>query len=85
MKFTGYITKFALTWGIIEADLESPDGSDLCVLRSSEPGVTNQYFHGEGKEWHRTKDAAVARANAMKATKLAALRKQMAKIESLQF
>lgn len=47
-----WVTKYALTQGIIETEGRvSDDFPDMLDAK----GITN-YLHGEGKEWHRTKD-----------------------------
>jgi hypothetical protein len=76
-----WITKYALTMGIservaricsdINPDMISCGGLDL--------------FHGEGREWHRTKEAATARAEEMRKAKIASLKKQIARLEKLTF
>lgn len=38
-----------------------------------------------GNEWHRTPEAALARAEDMRAKKIASLRKSIAKLESIVF
>lgn len=77
-----YITKYALTSGIavrkqveIQANMaivEHPDGLN---------GLA--FYHG--KEWHVTKEAALRDAESRRAKKIASLRKQIAKLEKLQF
>lgn len=54
-----WVTRYALTKGIYEADVK--DFGDGIVM---EPGAYT-YLHGEGRDWHRTKDEAVARAEKM--------------------
>ena len=43
------------------------------------------FFHGEGKEWHRTKEAAIAKAEEMRQKKIAGLKKQIERLEKLEF
>ena len=52
-----YITKYALTSGIIEADAEILTG-DMILIN----GDWNRCFHGEGKDWHRTFEEAYKKA-----------------------
>ena len=42
-------------------------------------------YHGEGKEWHRTKEAALVRAEKMRQKKIASLKKQIEKLERMKF
>jgi hypothetical protein len=71
-------SKYALTEGLIEQDGEEAGNSMVEV-------GPMQYLHGEGKEWHRTREAAVARAEAMRKAKIASVRKQLARLEALRF
>lgn len=71
-------SKYALTEGLIEQ--EGEEVSDSMVKIGS-----LQYLHGEGKEWHRTRESAAARAEVMRKAKIASVRKQLARLESLRF
>lgn len=71
-------SKYALTKGVIEQDGEDVGDSLVKV------GLL-QYLHGEGKEWHRTKESAVQRAEVMRKEKIASVRKQLARLEALRF
>lgn len=72
-----YVTKYALgSGGIFAIESEEPEGR---LLKDTRPYGT--YFHGEGNDWHRTAEAAIARAEEMRVKKLASLRKQLAKLE----
>jgi len=77
-----WITKYALTAGIIETELaeEVRDG----MIRAN-IGMASNYFHGEGREWHKTKESALRRAEIMRANKLDSLRKQIAKVKAINF
>lgn len=74
-----YVTKYALSSGIYQDDMEhSP----------SFPGMVTkglQHFHGEGREWHRTKSSAIKRADEMRHKKIASLKKQIAALEAAVF
>jgi len=80
-KFKGYITKYTLTRGIIEAELE------VCVnpawVQCS--ALNWKYYHGEGKDWHRTYESAQIRAEEMRLNKIASLEKSLAKMRALRF
>lgn len=80
--FTAYITKYALSGGILkkEVKLEHNTGSMVVALDNG-----YSFYHGEGREWHRTKESAVARAEEMRVAKIASLKKQIAKLEKLSF
>lgn len=79
-----YVTKYALTGGIMLVDGErvGDRGEMLC---RHQPGSLQQYFHGCGKEFHNTFDEAVARANEMRIAKIASMKKKLAKLEKMEF
>lgn len=71
-------SKYALTIGIMEQYAER--------ISTSMVEVDSMYYlHGEGVEWHLTRESAVARAKTMRDRKIANLRKQLARLESLTF
>lgn len=43
------------------------------------------YYHGEGKEWHRTKKSAIKKAEEMRQKKIDSLKKQVEKLERMMF
>ena len=75
--FTAYVTKYALTKGILEMQVEE----------TSQPGMVKAligsgwYFHGEGRDWHRTFEAAQGRAKDMRIRKIEALKYQIERLE----
>lgn len=71
-------SKYALTEGLIEQEGEEVGDSMVKV-------GSLQYLHGEGKEWHRTRESAAARAEVMRKAKIASVRKQLARLEALRF
>lgn len=75
-----FATKYALTAGIQEVEGEISSNGLFC-----ENGLYGRFFHGEGRDWHRTREAAVRRANQMRIAKIASLKKQLAKLESQAF
>jgi len=79
-----WITKYALTSGTFEAEAEIASSSkDGQMIRIGGKNSYGNYYHGEGKEWHRTKDSALDRLGALKEKKIASLKKQIKKIESI--
>jgi len=79
-----WITKYALTQGIFDVTGRVSDYTPDML------GVVNEdcrteYYHGEGREWHRTEAAAIQRAEQMRVAKLASLRKSIARLEKLTF
>lgn len=79
---TLWITKYALTSGIYEREQIEIDGDMAIVLEPKSIGGKN-YYHG--KDWHVTRDAALARAEDMRLAKIASLEKQLVKLEKLNF
>lgn len=79
-----YSTKYALSSGILEHEAEETHlPTMVCIPRTD---TTFSYcLHGEGCQWHRTKESAVERAEAMRVAKIKALRKQIAKLEGMKF
>lgn len=78
-----YITKHALTHGIKEVN-DACEKTEMSLILVPSMGVF-AYFHGEGREWHRTREAAVKRAEQMRAAKLASLRRQIDRLERMEF
>ena len=74
-----YSTKYALT----KASKSTKPGSVVTVFVSV--GQYNNYLDGEGREWHRTRESAVARAEVMRKAKIESLRKSLAKFEAMRF
>ena len=42
-------------------------------------------YHFHGKDWHRTEQDAIARAEQMRAAKIASLKKSITKFEKMKF
>jgi len=86
-----WITKSALTKGIIEREAEliwnenlsNTSTTNTSTIEWGVAGEWTNYYHGQ--EWHRTKGAAVVRAETMRHAKIAALRKQIARLEKLKW
>lgn len=75
-----FITKYALTGGIDELRLEMEAGSQYAY---NHDGYWAQFVIG--KTCHRTREEAVARAEQMRAAKIASLEKQIAKLRKKTF
>ena len=78
-----YLTKYALTRGIIE--LEAVDVGDGMIRVDNKHGYAPTYHHGENRDWHRLAGAARLRAIDMKRAKLKQLRAQIERIQALEF
>jgi hypothetical protein len=85
-----WITKWVLAKGILEGQSTEPEGEGNtvegntveCKAATDSRGVVMNfmwgYLHGEGREWHRTRQQAVERAEALRVKKIKALRNQIA-------
>jgi hypothetical protein len=82
-----WITKYALTHGIYDIEAElckiDPTGSMISDIKNTEYG--GNYYHNEGREWHRDKESAVKRAEEMRIKKIGSLMKRIAKLQKLNF
>lgn len=80
-----FITKYALTQGIIEKETEitickSPIGEPIeCACVEEWPGYTI------GKEAFYTLEEAIKKAEEMRKKKIASLKKQIEKLEKMEF
>lgn len=80
-----WITKYALTTGILEVEARNIQGTDNAIAYRQPGAVFDEYAHREGHGWHRSRHSAVCRAERMRAAKIASLRKSIAKLEKLSF
>ncbi len=78
-----WITKYALSEGIREAEVEKIE---------SVPGMVSETapfwpmaFHGEGREWHTNRQSAEDRAEIMRLNRISSLEKQIRKLKALSF
>jgi len=80
-----YITKYALTAGIIETNQAeeyfSSKTNSLAIVANI--GTPSYIFHRT--EWQATKELAVARTNIMRHARIEALKKQIDRLERLVF
>lgn len=76
-----WITKYALTQGIFEEEAEDyGDG----FVKVTKKGFLDSYYK-KGKDWHKTKESAIAKAEEMREKKIASLKKQIEKLEKIKF
>lgn len=77
MKINAWVTKYALTKGVCEVEVELRGGYaySTCRFRTQ--------FRPE--HWYRLRANAQAKAEDMRIAKIASLRKQIAKLEKLRF
>lgn len=76
-----WISRYALTKGIYEIEAEEISPGD--VMNLGKCSWDNEYYHGN--DWHRTKQAAIDRAEEMRRMKIQSLKKQLDKLEKLKF
>lgn len=81
-----YITKYAMTEGILEREAKIVDylDGDQSVMVTLFPSHTYDTLLARW-EYFETREAAVGIANKMKEKKIASLEKQLQKIKALQF
>lgn len=77
-----WITKYALTKGIIEADAEKALSDTVVIPRGRCILQSNWFCIGD---WHTSKKQAIAKAEEMRQKKIASLKKQIEKLEKMKF
>lgn len=80
-QFTAYITKYALTSGILEVQAEWTEGSDMVTYKTVGSSF-RQCAHKN--DWWRDVDSAKARVEVMRTKKIASLNKSVMKMMSLK-
>lgn len=79
-----WLSKYALTRGIKEVEAKRCSDVDNDMIEII--GVPYaDYYHGEGKEWHLTKESAIKKAEEMRINKIESLKKRIKKIENIKF
>ena len=78
-KITAWVTKYALTHNILRVNGEVCHEINSNILLYGKSGLA------KGKDWHRTAEAALYRADEMRAAKIESLRKSIARLEKLNF
>lgn len=74
-----YVTKHALTQGILQKNIRTTHSAKYVVdLDNAIDGFHKPY-------WHETREEAIEHAESMRVKKIASLKKQLTKIESLTF
>lgn len=79
-----WITKFALTSGILEKEAEICHSiNDEMIKITTDHNGLGEYYHG--KDWHKTREEAVIQANDMVARKIQTVEKQLNKLKATKF
>lgn len=78
-----WITKYALTQGIYEKEAErcTNVNNDMIEIKDSRL----EFYHGEGNEWHLTKESAIKKAKEMRDKKIKSVQKQLEKLQNMKF
>jgi len=79
--FKVWITKYALTEGIREKEVEGSRRDGVVEI----VGSNGIYCHGEGKEWHKDKESAIKRAEEMRNKEIIKLEKKIQKLKDMKF
>jgi hypothetical protein len=78
-KITAWVTRYALTSGVRKVD------GEVCHEISSKMVAYGKSEYAHNDDWHRTPEAALAKAEDMRTKKIASLRKQIQKLEKIKF
>lgn len=76
-----YVTKYALTTGILEREVEPTNGHKLCW----EVGVEYPCPLWLGRDCFESRDDAVTDAEKRRVRKITSVKKQLAKLETMTF
>jgi hypothetical protein len=77
-----WVTKYALSKGILEKDVRETNAPGMVAVNNTQYG---EFYHVEGRDWHRTRAAAETKAEEMRKAKIASLVKQVLKLEKMRF
>ena len=77
-----WITKYALTKGIIEADGELTGSESVSILNRGLSLPTHWFYKGD---WHSDKQSAIKKAEEMCQKKIESLKRQIKKLEEMRF
>ena len=76
-----WITKYAFTSGVERVMATIHDDG---LVSYGRPWY-EEMFYAQGNDWHRTPEAAISRAEQMRTAKIAALKRNIARLENLVF
>jgi hypothetical protein len=76
-----YIIKYALTDGICEVEAEDK-GNGMIKVRGKE-SYNDALYHGKNREWCDNEEDAIKYSEELRAKKIKALERQLAKVRSL--
>ncbi len=81
---TVWVTKYALTDGIKECEIDESVTRESVYIWATWPGGTRSNLYRQS-EAYRVKDDALAHAERMREKKIKSLRKQIEKLEAMTF
>ena len=79
-----FVTKVIPKDGIIQ-EVEAYRSERNPDILAVKVGLWPDYYRGQGKQWHLTREAAITRAEEMRVHKIESLKKQITKLENLKF
>lgn len=77
-----WITKYALTKGIIETEAKLTSKDSVSVTEFDPRLEMHWFYKGD---WHKDKESAIKRAEEMRKKKIESLKKQIKKLEKMRF
>lgn len=77
-----WITKYALTKGIIEADAKLTSSNSVSIMELNTDLKMHWFYKGD---WHSDKESAIKKAEEMRQKKIESLKKQIQKLEEMRF
>lgn len=80
--FKAWITKYALTTGVTVCKVEQHHQFNSLVSEVSKPWGPN--YHGEGRDWHRTRESAIARVEEMRTAAIKAAQRKLDKLTTMR-
>jgi len=81
-RFTAYISKYALTQGVFEKEVEDCFHISPNMVVSVGDRYSSAYHKGD---WHLTREEALAKADEMRTKKIASMQASLKKLENLKF
>ena len=77
-----WITKYALTKGIIEVDAKLTSSDSVSIVELNTDLNMHWFYKGD---WYSDKESAIKKAEEMRQKKIASLKKQIEKLEQMKF
>ena len=84
-NFMAWVTSYALITGILVGSAEVSSDTPHIIKFSRHGTNTRLLAFGEGREWHRTPEAALLRAEEIRRNKIESLKKEITRIEAITF